>query len=47
MAGALDAADELDPFELRRYVEEEFSPERMVDDYERAYETAIERSSTL
>jgi glycosyltransferase involved in cell wall biosynthesis len=44
MAGVLDDADELDPFELRRYVEEEFSPERMVGDYVAAYETAIERS---
>ena len=33
--------DELDPFELRRYVEQEFSPERMVRDYLQAYETAI------
>jgi len=38
---ALEAADELDPFELRRYVEQEFSPERMVRDYLQAYETAI------
>ncbi len=38
---ALEAADELDPFELRRYVEQEFSPERMVGDYLQAYETAI------
>jgi glycosyltransferase involved in cell wall biosynthesis len=43
MAGALEAADDLDPFELRRYVEEEFSPEHMVHDYVAAYETAIER----
>jgi glycosyltransferase involved in cell wall biosynthesis len=41
MAAALDDADELDPNELRRYVEEEFSPERMVGDYVRAYETAL------
>jgi glycosyltransferase involved in cell wall biosynthesis len=41
MPGALEAADELDPFELRRYVEEEFSPERMVSDYLGAYEAAI------
>jgi glycosyltransferase involved in cell wall biosynthesis len=41
MAGALDRADELDPLELRRYVEEEFSPERMVRDYVAAYEAAI------
>jgi glycosyltransferase involved in cell wall biosynthesis len=41
MGAALAAADELDPSELRRYVEEEFSPERMVGDYLEAYETAI------
>jgi glycosyltransferase involved in cell wall biosynthesis len=41
MAGALEAADNLDPIELRRYVEEEFSPERMVRDYVKAYEVAI------
>jgi len=41
MAEALPAADDLDPFELRRYVEEEFSPERMVRDYVAAYEKAI------
>ncbi|MGZ4372113.1 MAG: glycosyltransferase, partial [Gaiellaceae bacterium] len=41
MADALPAADDLDPFELRRYVEEEFSPERMVRDYVAAYEKAI------
>jgi glycosyltransferase involved in cell wall biosynthesis len=44
MAAALDKADDLDPFELRRYVEEEFSPEHMVADYLAAYETAIERA---
>ena len=41
MAAALDGADELDPLELRAYVEEEFSPERMVRDYVAAYEAAI------
>jgi glycosyltransferase involved in cell wall biosynthesis len=41
MAAALDAADELDPMELRRYVEDEFSPERMVRDYEQAFEATI------
>jgi glycosyltransferase involved in cell wall biosynthesis len=39
--GALEAADALDPLELRRYVEEEFSPEHMVRDYLGAYEKAI------
>jgi glycosyltransferase involved in cell wall biosynthesis len=41
MAAALEQADDLDPLELRRYVEEEFSPERMVRDYVGAYEAAI------
>jgi glycosyltransferase involved in cell wall biosynthesis len=41
MAAALEAADDLDPYELRRYVEEEFSPERMVRDYEKAYKATI------
>ena len=45
MADALGAADELDPLELRRYVEEEFSPARMVRDYVEAYEIAIERAA--
>ena len=44
MASVLAQADELDPFELRRYVEEEFSPERMVRDYVAAYEAAIARA---
>jgi glycosyltransferase involved in cell wall biosynthesis len=41
MADALERADELDPLELRRFVEGRFSPERMVSDYVAAYETAI------
>ncbi len=44
MAAALEVADELDPLELRRYVEEEFSPQRMVRDYVEAYEAAIAAS---
>jgi glycosyltransferase involved in cell wall biosynthesis len=44
MADALERADDLDPLELRRYVEEEFSPERMVGDYVAAYEAAIAAS---
>jgi glycosyltransferase involved in cell wall biosynthesis len=44
MARVIEQADELDPFELRRYVEEEFSPQRMVRDYVEAYEAAIERA---
>jgi glycosyltransferase involved in cell wall biosynthesis len=38
---ALERADQLDPLECRRYVEERFAPERMVGDYERAYRDAI------
>ena len=45
MAGALDAADALDPIECRRYVEERFAPERMVDDYVAAYREAMSRTS--
>jgi glycosyltransferase involved in cell wall biosynthesis len=45
MAAALDEADELDPNECRRYVEERFAPERMVGDYERAYREAIGATS--
>ena len=41
MAAALEQADELDPDECRRYVEERFAPERMVRDYENAYRAAI------
>jgi glycosyltransferase involved in cell wall biosynthesis len=43
MPAALEAADKLDPLELRKYVEEEFSPQRMVRDYVAAYEAAIAR----
>ena len=41
MPAALEQADELDPLECRRYVEERFSPERMVDDYVGAFREAI------
>jgi glycosyltransferase involved in cell wall biosynthesis len=44
MAGALAAADELEPSECRRSVEEHFSAERMVADYEGAYETVLART---
>ncbi len=40
---ALEQADRLDPRELRSYVEERFSPMRMVRDYVKAYEAAAER----
>jgi glycosyltransferase involved in cell wall biosynthesis len=38
---ALERADAIDPLECRRYVEGQFAPERMVGDYERAYEAAV------
>jgi glycosyltransferase involved in cell wall biosynthesis len=41
MAGALEAADELEPLECRRYAEERFAPQRMVADYVEAYRAAI------
>ena len=40
-AGALDETDRLDPNELRREVEQRFSPERMIADYVAAYELAL------
>jgi glycosyltransferase involved in cell wall biosynthesis len=44
MGSALEEADGLDSRELRRFVEERFSPMRMVHDYVRAYELAVERA---
>ncbi|HEV3479772.1 MAG TPA: glycosyltransferase family 4 protein [Gaiellaceae bacterium] len=41
MPEALERADALDPLECRRYVEERFSQERMVEDYVAAYREAI------
>jgi glycosyltransferase involved in cell wall biosynthesis len=41
---ALEAADRLDSRDIRSYVEERFSPMRMVRDYSKAYELAIERA---
>ena len=46
MPAALERSDELDPLELRRYVEEEFSPQRMVRDYVAAYDAAIAAAGT-
>jgi glycosyltransferase involved in cell wall biosynthesis len=46
MASVLEQADGIDPMECRRYVEERFSKERMVADYEAAYEKAVETAST-
>jgi glycosyltransferase involved in cell wall biosynthesis len=45
MAAALEEADRLDPLELRRLAEARFSPERMVGDYLRAYQQAVDRAS--
>jgi glycosyltransferase involved in cell wall biosynthesis len=42
MAGQIERAAGLDPMECRRYVEERFSSERMVRDYEDAYAKALE-----
>jgi hypothetical protein len=42
MIAALALADELDPLECRRYVEERFSAVRMVRAYEAAYTAALE-----
>ena len=41
---ALEEADKLDPFDIRRYVEQEFSRERMVSDYLKVYRAFIERT---
>src|SRR5439155_13820450 len=41
---ALEEADKIDPMECRRYVEDRFSPLRMVHDYVDAYTKALERS---
>ncbi|HUJ91505.1 MAG TPA: glycosyltransferase family 4 protein [Gaiellaceae bacterium] len=41
MAAALEQADALDPLELRRAAEEQFSKERMVGDYVAAFESRI------
>jgi glycosyltransferase involved in cell wall biosynthesis len=46
MAEALERVDALEPLECRRYVEERFSPERMVDDYVAAYREAIVGAGT-
>jgi glycosyltransferase involved in cell wall biosynthesis len=45
MADAIERADALDPLECRRYVEERYAPERMIEDYLRAYEAAVARAS--
>ena len=43
MAAAIEEADRLDPFELVRYAQQHFSPERMVADYVRAFNEALDR----
>jgi glycosyltransferase involved in cell wall biosynthesis len=45
MAGALEAADALEPLDLRRAAEERFSKERMVGDYVDAFNAAIAAAS--
>jgi glycosyltransferase involved in cell wall biosynthesis len=45
MVAAIPEAEGIDPLECRRYVEERFAPERMVDDYVSAYELAAERAA--
>jgi glycosyltransferase involved in cell wall biosynthesis len=40
-ADVLELADSLDPAEMRRDVEERFTPARMVADYVAAYEAAL------
>lgn len=42
MAAAIERADALDPLVCRSYVEERFSAERMVRDYEEAYRAALD-----
>jgi glycosyltransferase involved in cell wall biosynthesis len=41
MVAAIEEADHIDPAACRRYVEEEFSAERMVRDYENAYASML------
>jgi glycosyltransferase involved in cell wall biosynthesis len=43
MSDALALAARLDPMECRAYVEERFSSERMVRDYEDAYRRVLDR----
>jgi glycosyltransferase involved in cell wall biosynthesis len=40
---ALEEADKLDPYDIRRYVEQEFSADRMVSDYLAAYRAISEQ----
>ncbi len=45
MGAALDRADALEPLECRRYVEERFGAQRMVDDYVQVYRAAVGAAS--
>jgi glycosyltransferase involved in cell wall biosynthesis len=45
MVPAIDAADQLDPHDLRAYCEERYSPQGMVADYLDAYQTAIHQAA--
>ncbi len=45
MAAALEEADKIEPLECRAYVEEHFSPGRMVRDYVAAYDAVLERAA--
>jgi glycosyltransferase involved in cell wall biosynthesis len=47
MVAALEAADKLEPEDLRGFAEERYSPERMVADYVLAYSDHIERVATI
>ena len=47
MPAAIEEADALDPLECRRYVEERFTAERMVNDYVDTYRAAIERRQAI
>jgi glycosyltransferase involved in cell wall biosynthesis len=46
MAAVIGQADKIDPLECRRYVEERFSKERMVADYEAAYDKTLAPAAT-
>src|SRR5205085_1531097 len=41
MPAALEEADKIEPLECRRYAEESFAPERMVENYLDAYRAAV------
>ena len=46
MAAAIEDVEQIDPLVCRRYVEDRFAPERMVDDYLSAYRSIIEQPVT-